>query len=398
MPQFLIDSHIHFSSHDRLSELQRYRREIGAEKVCVLSLPVKQRINFNPEILFAKARLGACCYGLAGFDFSSLFYARSSGQGGPGDDGGGGGSSGAGAGALDLPGQVERFRELGFDGLKIFLGKPSFQSELGLKLTDTEVLAAFKRAESLQMPVLIHIADPLIFWSYQSIPGFIPPGWEQALRGERGSGGIPDYEQLQQQAVEVLKECPGLTVIFPHLLSMGQDISRLSGILEKYPRVYLDLAPGLYFYYELDRQRSEAREFFARFSERILFGTDAFWFPRWFSEFPYASVEDNLARCRHLLRFLSTEEQLDNPFVPTQRIQKQVRGLGLDAEIMRRICRTSFKELYPPTPRQIDLDSCMVYLDEFVERLKAVTAAAEVVETLVRLRQSMSDLFKGPDQ
>jgi predicted TIM-barrel fold metal-dependent hydrolase len=390
MPQSLIDSHIHFCSHDRLSELQRYRPEIGAEKICVLSLPVKRRINFNPEILFAKAHLGSNCYGLASFDYSPLFYPRSRDPGRSGGAGAGGDRA-----DLDLSGQVERFRELGFDGLKIFLGKPSFQRELGLKLNDSEMLEALKRAESLQMPVLIHIADPLIFWSYQSVPGFVPPGWEQAVKSGGGSGGIPSYEELQQQAVEVLEACPDLTVIFPHLLSMGQDLSRLAGILEKYPRVYLDLAPGLYFYYELDRQRNEAREFFARFAKRILFGTDAFWFPDWFSEFPRASVEDNLKRGRHLLRFLASEKQLDNPFVPTRRIQKQVRGLGLDPDIMRRIRAENFLELYPPAPRELDPDACLGYLDDFMEQLTAIQAEAEIVETMAQLERNMNDLFQG---
>jgi len=380
MPQSLIDSHIHFASHGRLNELQHYRDGSDAEKICVLSLPVKRRINFNPEILFAKAHLGPSCYGLASFDYSSLYNSRST----------GGGRSG-----LDLPGQVERFQKLGFDGLKIFLCKPSFQKELGIKLSDSDVLAALKRAESLEMPVLIHIADPLIFWSYESIPGFIPPGWEQAAKSGGGSAGIPSYEELQDQAAEVLRTCPDLTVIFPHLLSMGQDLPRLSGILESYPRVYLDLAPGLYFFYELDRQRTAAREFFAHFRERILFGTDAFWFPGWFSEFPYATVEDNLNRGRHLLRFLESEEELDNPFLPTRRIQERVRGLGLDRDIMERICFKNFLDLYPPTPRKIDPDTCPEYLDDFIDRLTAVGADSEIVQTVEELKQAMKDLFRG---
>jgi len=392
MPRSLIDSHIHFSSHDRLKELERYSREIGAEKICVLSLPVKQRINFNPEVLFAKARLGSACYGLASFDYSSLFHPRSRDRGS--SSGGPSGRSGDRA-DLDLPGQVEQFHRLGFDGLKIFLGKPSFQRELGLKLNDSEVLEALKRAESLEMPVLIHVADPLIFWSYESVPGFVPPGWEQAVKSGGGSGGIPPYEELQRQAVEVLEACPGLTVIFPHLLSMGQDLSRLAEILETHPRVYLDLAPGLYFYYELDRRRTAAREFFDRYAKRMLFGTDAFWFPRWFSEFPYATAEANLNRARHLLAFLEGEEQLDNPFVPTQGIQKQVRGLGLEANIIRRICVDNFSELYPPTPRKIDPHTCLEYLNEFMQRLTSIQAEAPILEAVVQLKQGMNDLFQG---
>jgi predicted TIM-barrel fold metal-dependent hydrolase len=373
MPRSLIDSHIHFSSHVRLNELECYQREIGAQKICLLSLPVTTRINFNPEVLYAKIRLGARCYGLASFDYGSLLVS----------------SGGAGSVDLDLPGQVQRFRELGFDGLKIFLGKPSFQSLLGLRLNDPELLDAFRRAEHLRMPVLIHVADPLIFWSYRSVPGFIPPGWEQAL--SQGGAGIPDYEDLQEQALDVLRACPDLTVIFPHLLSMGQDIPRLARVLDAHPRAFLDLAPGLYFYYELDRQREQAREFFQRYADRILFGTDAFWFPRWFSEFPYASVEDNLRRGRHLLRFLETEEILDNPFVPTQGIRAQVRGLGLDRAIVETICLYNFTDLYPPEPRAVDSRACAVYLEEFLERLAAAGASADIVDGAAQLRRSMDE-------
>jgi predicted TIM-barrel fold metal-dependent hydrolase len=388
MPQSLTDSHIHFSSHERLGELELYCRELGAQKICLLSLPLKQRINFNPEVLFAKAHMGSTCHGLASFDYSPLFSGISGAE--PG------GTGNPEPAALDLPGQVEKFRELGFDGLKIFLGKPSFQSQLGLRLDDPQLIETFKRAESLEMPVLIHVADPLIFWSYESVPGFIPPGWEQALA--EGGGGIPAYEDLQTQALEVLRACPDLTVIFPHLLSMGQDIPRLAGILETYPGAYLDLAPGLYFYHELDRQREAAREFFTRFRQRILFGTDAFWFPRWFTEFPYASVQDNLNRARHLLGFLETEEIFDNPFVPTKRIQKQVRGLGLDAEVMSRICVTNFMELYPIAPRRVQPEACRGYLDEFLDRLRAVTADARILQPVAELKRSLTDLFEGRKQ
>ncbi|MBN2552723.1 MAG: amidohydrolase family protein, partial [Spirochaetales bacterium] len=284
------------------------------------------------------------------------------------------------------------FRELGFDGLKIFLGKPSFQSQLGLRLDDPPLIEAFRRAESLGMPVLIHVADPLIFWSHRSVPGFVPPGWEQALAD---GGGIPSFEDLQQQALEVLRACPDLTVIFPHLLFLAQDLSRLAGILDAHPGAHLDLAPGLYFYHELDRQRDAAREFFARYRRRILFGTDAFWFPEWFSEFPRASVEDNLARGRCLLDFLEGEGEQDNPFVPTRRIRKTVRGLGLGAEIMRRIRTDNFRDLYPAAPRRIQADAALPYLEDFLERLRSVTEEAGILELAAQLKRRMEQLLRG---
>ena len=76
MDRTLIDSHIHFSYHTRLPELKHYCEQFGVDKICSLSLPWKKRINFNPEVLYAKAQLGAQCYGLASLDYSAIFHSE----------------------------------------------------------------------------------------------------------------------------------------------------------------------------------------------------------------------------------------------------------------------------------------------------------------------------------
>ena len=210
-----------------------------------------------------------------------------------------------------------------------------------------------------------------------------------------GSGGLPSYEELQEQARELLRACPDLKVVFPHLMSMAQNLPGLAEVLESHPGVYLDLAPGLYFFYELDRQRSAAREFFSRYRERLLFGSDAFLFPGWFSEFPHATVGDNLLRARRLLGFLESKQELDNPFAPTRRIKERLRGLGLERDILSKICCSNFLNLYGEAPRRIDGPACLEYLDGFLERLAAHGAAQGVVKEVEDLRREMKSLLSG---
>jgi predicted TIM-barrel fold metal-dependent hydrolase len=373
MKTTLIDSHIHFSASHRLPELKRYCRAVEAEKVCVLSLPTKERINFNPEVLLAKALLGDRCYGLGSFDFSEVLHPEPStaldasafrdstarlstaGQEGP-----------------DLAGQVRVLRHLGFDGLKVFAGKPSFQARLGLKLSDPVFVSAFKEAERSDLTTLIHIADPPVFWSSDGMSGFDRPLWAGSNGIPEEANPLPGYEELQSQALAVLEACPDLPVIFPHLLMMAHDLSRLAHVLETHGNAYLDLAPGLYFYGELAVDRPAAREFFRTYRDRILFGSDGFWFAEHFTGLPYARYSENLHRSEFLLRFLETEEEMDNPFELTRRIRPRLRGLGLDRAILDVIYRDNFLRLYGESPRELNPLAGLEYVHSFINRLDAL--------------------------
>ncbi|UCF97396.1 MAG: amidohydrolase family protein [Spirochaetaceae bacterium] len=357
----LIDSHIHFCDHTRLVELERYCGEIGADRICVLSLPVKERINFNPEALLAKVHFGERCYALGSFDFSAIFYDAHE--------------------PLDLADQVRRLWRLGFDGLKIFAGKPSFQRQLGLKLDDPPFLEALREAERLNLPVLMHVADPPVFWP--------------EANGSVEARPLPGYEELQRQALAVLESCPALPVIFPHLLMMAHDLDRLARILQAHRNAHLDLAPGLYFYGDLDRSRGDAREFFHTFRERILFGSDGFWFTRTFSAIPYADYADNLRRSEFLLGFLGTAEQMDNPFPPTRPARPRVRGLALETEVLDRICRENFRRLYPPSPRRINRDACLEYAGELRDGLAAVGTSAVDRDALRTVYRELEAALRG---
>lgn len=340
--------------------------------MCVLSLPAKERINFNPEVLFAKARLGERCYGLGSFDFSEVFYPEPANA--PDDSVFRDSTtkvSKAGQAHLDLAGQVRELSSLGFDGLKVFAGKPSFQSRLGLKLSDPVFVSAFKEAERLGLAALIHIADPPVFWSSEGVSGYNRPLWAGGS-GETGEANpLPGYGELQSQALAVLEACPDLPVIFPHLLMMAHDLPRLAHILETHGNAYLDLAPGLYFYGELDADRSAAREFFGTFRDRILFGSDGFWFAENFPALPYTLYSDNLHRSEFLLRFLETEEEMDNPFEPTRRARPRLRGLGLDRGILAAVYRDNFLRLYGESPRKLNPLAGLEYVRSFIKRLCA---------------------------
>jgi predicted TIM-barrel fold metal-dependent hydrolase len=380
------DAHVHFASAPRLGELERCLSEGRVSRLAAVSLPDARGIHFNPEVLYAKLRLGRRCYGLGSFDHCARLHPDlfRSGEGGE--------ASGQDAGEeLDLAGQVDRLRELGFDGLKVFLGKPAFQRQVGLSLTDPPVERALARAAALGLPALIHVADPPVFWTAGPLAA--------AAGGPESAAdlppAVPGYEELQAQALAVLDRHPRLIVIFAHLLMMAHDLPRLAGILAAHPNAYLDLAPGLYFYGELARRAEEAREFLIRFRQRLLFGSDAFWFDPAFEGLPLSPAAENLRRGRRLLEFLVTEHEMDNPFPYTREAQPRLRGLGLGRSregrrALREILRGNFRRLFPRTPAPVDPAACARYAEQTAARARRLAA-----ERRARELDELASLLRG---
>jgi len=352
MKYHLSDAHLHFCDHARLAELRSFQKQLAVERIALVSLPVPERINFNPELLYAKARLSGRPYILLSFDYTEHFFPR-------------GGES------LDLGGQVRALHELGCDGIKIFAGKPDFQKRLGLELDGPVFAAAFRAAAGLELPLLIHVADP---------PQFFP------------DGAHPSYEELQGQALRILKAHPDCVFIFPHLLMLANDLQRLSALLDAYGNLCLDLAPGRYFYAELGRRPEAACSFFRRYAGRILFGSDGFWFPPGGSMFPPAGLAENFRRARLLEDFLSGDGSFANPFPPTREEVPRVQGLKLERQVLELILKRNFIRLFGKRPRTLKRAACLAYLRDFRQRLKrigpeavhsggpAVTAAAAALK------------------
>ncbi|NBC28790.1 MAG: amidohydrolase family protein, partial [Spirochaetes bacterium] len=316
----LADSHVHFSDHRQLDGFKAYLSRFAMASVGVVSLPDFERMNFNPEALFAKLSLPETVFAFGGLDYSALLHDVVDEE-------------------LDLAAQVRELHGLGFDGIKLWAGKPHFQARTGLRLDGIELAAAFREAGRRGMPVVVHVADPPIFW--EGIAGGINE--ELGIRYDRP--GIPSFESLQEQAARISAAHPETTFIFAHLLFRAGDIGSLSQFMEEHPNALVDLAPGLYFYADLSQRREEALSFFSTFRERVLFGTDGFWFAEHMDHLPRRSLSENAQATERLLRFLTTEERFDNPFAPTRETVPEVVSLGLPSEVTTAICRNSFAAL-----------------------------------------------------
>ncbi len=174
--------------------------------------------------------------------------------------------------------QLESDVEAGAQGLKIF-------KNLGMTLTDSagDRIATddhrfdpvWAKAGELDIPVLIHTGDPKQFWEPQD--RFNERWFElkERPRRIRPPERFPPWERIMNEQWNVFRRHPNTTFISAHLAWLGGDLPRLGRLFDELPNMHAEIGAVLA---ELGRQPRFAREWFMRYSDRVLFGKDA-WNP-----------------------------------------------------------------------------------------------------------------------
>jgi len=175
--------------------------------------------------------------------------------------------------------QLERdVREGGARGLKIAkdLGM-DVRDRAGVRVptNDARLDPIWVKAGELGIPVLIHTADPAMFWQPMDEHNERWIELNQYPQRRRSDGATPSFETLLAEQHDVFRKHPRTTFINAHLGWLGQDLARLGQLLDRYPNVVTELGAVIY---EPARQPRAAREFFIRYQDRILMGKDL-WVP-----------------------------------------------------------------------------------------------------------------------
>ncbi|MCL2603953.1 MAG: amidohydrolase family protein [Defluviitaleaceae bacterium] len=137
---------------------------------------------------------------------------------------------------------------------------------------DDRLRPIWESAAKHKMLVLFHIADPKSFFTpvdknnefYESLVAY--PDW--VFYGD----GHYSFETLLQAQDNMIGAHPDTLFVIPHVGSNAEDLGWVGGQLDKYPNMYIDTAARNNL---LGRQPYTARDFFLKYQDRILFGTDA---------------------------------------------------------------------------------------------------------------------------
>jgi predicted TIM-barrel fold metal-dependent hydrolase len=170
--------------------------------------------------------------------------------------------------------QLEQDIKAGALGLKIFkdLGmfvkRPDGSRE---PLDDPELDPIWQTCARLDVPVLIHTAEPQAF--FDPIDYSNERWLELALFPSRRHQTGVRFEELMAERDRMFARHPKTRFIAAHFGWHANDLARAAKMLDRFPNVYVDVAAILY---DLGRQPRAAHAFFVKYQDRILFGKDSF--------------------------------------------------------------------------------------------------------------------------
>ncbi len=121
----------------------------------------------------------------------------------------------------------------------------------------------------MAFPLIFHVNDPEEFWDAARIPDWaMQQGWFY------GDGTYINNEAQYGQVIHVMEKHPGLKVIFAHFFFLSAQLERLAGYFDRFPNMHVDLTPGIEMYHNFAQNPQKVRDFFIRYQDRILYGTD----------------------------------------------------------------------------------------------------------------------------
>lgn len=324
MPHQIIDCHQHLwdsASADRLIEIADL---VGLDRIGIVCTTSPESVNANPAAMVCKAKNPKRVYALLGLDHSTQM-------------------SGGKVQTPSLSEQLDRLIALGADGMKMIEGKPTTHRYLPVDLDSPYFEEYFSRAEEKRFPILWHVNDPEEFWDPKLLPNWAAVhdwGYDES-----------DVQKEKQYAEidHVLEKHPDLVVIFAHFYFLSADLPRAAAFLERFPSVNFDLAPGVEYLYNMSHKPDETRDFFNRFADRIVFGTDIA------SENTDAEA---LERAGFVKRWLETSDEYRISPEADQLLGDPedgvFRGISLSEDVLEKIYRTNFERLAGTEPQPFD--------------------------------------------
>jgi hypothetical protein len=277
-------------------------------------------------------------------------------------------------------GMVAQARDLiaaGFDGFKLIC-KPNVRRVFRFAINDPIFDEFYAEAEKCSWPILFHVGDPPAFWQKDQVPAWaVRYGWYYG-----DDADIPASGLLYAETFDVLRRYPALQVIFAHFFFMADRLDEVPPLLDAYPRVCFDVTPGSEMYAAFSAQRDKARELFAAYGDRFLFGTDNAGCQGPVRKNNLRKARENIALMR---RFFETGDTFDG-------FGYRLRGLALDQQTLCKLYTQNFLRILGKTPAPVH----PVRAAALCETYRNMIAGDEpFAENTIRLLEEIRDFFNG---
>jgi predicted TIM-barrel fold metal-dependent hydrolase len=197
-------------------------------------------------------------------------------------------------------------------------------------------------------PVMIHISD--------SYGRFLPIGpdneryeaglWRSNPEGNYYETGQPGFEVIEKAREHMHAKHPKTRFVNAHVAMLYYDMDKVTALLDKYPNADVEISATIQ---DLGRAPRYIREFFLKYQDRILFGSDGnpsrgideFWVPHW--------------------RFLETYDehfdhpaQLRSPTGAPLHGRWRISGISLPDDVLRKVYHANALRYLPASRESIE--------------------------------------------
>jgi predicted TIM-barrel fold metal-dependent hydrolase len=359
--QPIVDSHIHLFSAQRAADLKDVVGAYGASAFNIVGIPQSRAfLAQNAAGLAAKAMYSPRAYFFGGLSYHFPGVARDK---------------------LDLAGQAAAILDAGADGIKMLEGKPTVRKDIGIAHNDPIYDDFYRIMEHRQVPMTFHVADPEEFWDESKAPAFARTnGWLYT------DGTYVSKEQLYEETFSVLQRFPRLKVTFAHFFFLSADLRRAADLLDRYPGVCLDITPGVEMYENFSRRGDDWRQFFMKYSDRIIFGTDNCEK----GDLPgFGGPAGAANRVKAMLRFLASADTFEG-------MGFTLKGLALPGEALANICRENFLRRTGAAPKPIDRPKALALIARTAQRIKGLPNEVDLLAQLDFAKGRIESITDAP--
>ena len=372
----ILDCHVHYGNPGFRQGLMEVMEANSIARFNVVCTPHRTRLSLVPDALHLKAHAPEKITVFGGMDIAPLFMAPDT------------------CGAM-FAAYVDTLLMLGCDGIKMIEGKPDMRKTLPIPAFDSPVYEPYwQKLEESGTPLIFHVNDPEEFWDAERVPQ-----WAKEQGWFYGDGTFTNNEKQYSEVIQVLKRHPKLKVVFAHFFFLSAQLERLGGYLDQFPGMCVDLTPGIEMYHNFTLHPEKTRDFFIKYQDRILYGTDIG--AKALLSTPEEGIEklESHVRVEVVRHFLEEDGEfqldVDSGFL-FGKFAEPYRGIHLPLEILEKVYHKNFERLAGSMPRTLNPQAIIGEC----ERLKFVINAMGKTQPGVAMDTSIvemvSNYFKDP--
>ena len=165
--------------------------------------------------------------------------------------------------------QAKYIKACGYDGIKMFYSMMMYKPEsICPRLSDPIYDKYFEYVEREQIPVTLHLGAPEVCFA-ENIE-MVPESQRKWYIGNRK----PNLQDAFEDFEKMMDKFPKLNITVAHFAFITWHMDLAEKWLNKYENLCLDLTPSLFMYFDFQENPKAWTEFFIKYADRIIYGTD----------------------------------------------------------------------------------------------------------------------------